>query len=120
MALTDNNQNRGFGKAYLYLRNVKGFGWNHKRVYRICRELELSLWIKPRKRLLREKPEELAVPDAVSRVSSMNFMHEQLESVRSFRLLNVIDDINREALGIKVDFTLPSERDIPAPYQIIA
>ena len=33
--LTDNNRNWGFGLCYLYLRNVKDFGWNHKRVYRI-------------------------------------------------------------------------------------
>ena len=39
----------GFGLCYLYLRNVKGFGWNHKRVYRIYRELELNMRIKPRK-----------------------------------------------------------------------
>jgi putative transposase len=27
--LTDNNRSWGFGLCYLYLRNVKGFGWNH-------------------------------------------------------------------------------------------
>jgi len=51
---------------FLYLRNVKGFAWNHKRVYRTYRELELNLRIKPRKRLVREKPEPLAVPAAIS------------------------------------------------------
>jgi hypothetical protein len=35
--LTDNHRNWGFGLCFLYLRNVKGFGWNHKRVYRIYR-----------------------------------------------------------------------------------
>jgi len=39
--LTDNNRNWGFGLCYLYLRNVKNFRWNHKRIYRIYRELEL-------------------------------------------------------------------------------
>ena len=43
LRLTDNNRNWGFGLCYLYLRNVKGFKWNHKRVYR---ELELNLRIK--------------------------------------------------------------------------
>jgi len=33
--LTDNNRSWGFGLCYLYLRNVKNFGWNHKRIYRI-------------------------------------------------------------------------------------
>ena len=37
--LTDNNRNWGFGLCYLYLRNLKGFKWNHKRVYRVCKEL---------------------------------------------------------------------------------
>ena len=50
LRLTDNHRNWGFGLCFLYLRNVKGFGWNHKRVYRIYRELELNLRIKPRKR----------------------------------------------------------------------
>jgi putative transposase len=49
MRLTDNHRNWGFGLCYLYLRNVKGLGYNHKRVYRIYRELELNLRIKPRK-----------------------------------------------------------------------
>lgn len=57
--LTHNQRNWGFGLCFLHLRNVKGFGWNHKRVYRIYRELELNLRIKPRKRLLRDRPEPL-------------------------------------------------------------
>lgn len=50
----------------------------------------------------------------------MDFMHDQLEDGRSFRLFNVIDDFNREALGIEIDFSLPSERVIRALKQIIA
>jgi putative transposase len=90
-------------------RNVKGFGWNHKRVYRIYRQLELNLRIKPKKRLVREKPATLAEPAAINEVWSMDFMHDQLSDGRSIRLFNVIDDFNREGLGIEVDFSLPSE-----------
>ena len=42
------SQTWGFDLCFLYLRNVKGHPWNHKRVYRIYRELELNLRIKPR------------------------------------------------------------------------
>lgn len=119
LRLTDNHRNWGFGLCYLYLRNVKGFKWNHKRVYRIYKELELNLRIKPRKRLNREKPEPLAVPNSINQVWSMDFMHDQLSDGRSFRILNVIDDYNREALGIEIDFSLPSERVIRALKQII-
>ena len=118
--LTNNNRNRGFGLCYLYLRNVQGFGWNHKRVYRIYRTLELNLRIKPKKRMVREKPATLKVPASINQVWSMDFMHDQLSDGRCIRLFNVIDDFNREALGIDVDFSLPSERVIRSLDQIIA
>jgi putative transposase len=108
--LTHNQRNWGFGLCFLYLRNVKGYPWNHKRVYRIYRELELNLRIKPKKRLVREKPEPLAVPTQINDCWSMDFMHDQLADGRCYRLFNVIDDCNREGLTIDVDFSLPAER----------
>jgi len=119
LRITHNQRNWGFGLCYLYLRNIKGFGWNHKRVYRIYRELELNLRIKPKKRLNRERPEPLAVPSGINDCWSMDFMHDQLADGRSFRLFNVIDDYNREGLGIEVDLSLPSLRVIRALDQII-
>lgn len=117
--LTHNQRNWGFGLCFLHLRNVKHFGWNHKRVYRIYRELELNLRIKPRKRIVREKPEPLAVPDEANQTWSMDFMHDQLSDGRSFRLFNVLDDFNREGLGIEVDLSLPAPRVIRTLEQII-
>ena len=117
--LTHNQRNWGFGLCYLFLRNVKGFAWNHKRVYRIYRELELNLRIKPKKRLVREKPEALTVPQAMNEVWSMDFMHDRLEDGRAIRLFNVLDDFNREGLGIEVDFSLPAERVIRTLSRII-
>jgi putative transposase len=51
--LTNNHRNWGCGLCYLYLRNVKGFKWNHNHVYRINKEQELNLRITPHKRLVR-------------------------------------------------------------------
>jgi putative transposase len=56
----------GFGLCFLYLRNVKRFSWNHKRVYRIYRELELNMRIKPKIRFKRDKPMTLAVPSTIN------------------------------------------------------
>jgi len=116
--LTDNNGSWGFGLCYLFLRNVKNFAWNHKRIYRIYRKLELNLRIKPRKRLMRDKPDVLAVPQGINQVWAMDFMHDSQEDGRNIRLFNVIDDFNREALGIEVEFSLPSERVIRSFMQI--
>jgi len=119
LRLTDKEKNWGFGLCFFYLRNVKGFRWNHKRVYRIYKELELNMRIKPRLRIVRQRPEPLAEPEGINQVWSMDFMHHELDNRRKFRLLNVIDDYNREGLGIEVDFSLPSERVTRVLDQII-
>ncbi len=67
-------------------------------------ELSLNMRIKPKKRLKRDKPEPLTVPESRNESWSMDFMHVQLSDGRSVRLLNVINDFNREALAIEVDF----------------
>lgn len=108
--LTTAHKRWGFGLCFLYLRNVKGFKWNHKRVRRIYCELELNLRIKPKKRVKREKPEPLAVPERPNETWSMDFMADNLSDGRAFRTLNILDDFNREGLGIEVDFSLPALR----------
>ena len=117
--LTANKRIWGFGLCFLYLRNVQGYGWNHKRVYRIYCELELNLRIQPKKRLKRDKPEPLAVPDVPNDTWSMDFMADQLADGRSIRTLNVLEDFNREGLCIEVDFSLPAERVVRSLNQII-
>lgn len=119
LRITQAHRRWGFGLCFLYLRNVKGYGWNHKRVYRIYRELELNLRIKPRRRIKRMYPGELSVPTAQNQVWSMDFMSDQLKDGRSLRTFNVIDDYNREGLGIEVGLSLPSARVIRALEQVI-
>ena len=93
---------------------------NHKRVYRIYCALELNLRIKSRKRLKRDIPDALAVPEAPNITWSKDFLADRLAEVgRQFRLLNVLDDFNREGLGIEVDFSLPAERVIRSLNRII-
>ena len=119
LRLTTANRRWGFGLCYLYLRNVKGYAWNHKRVYRIYRELELNLRIKPRRRIKRDKPDALSVPMAPNQVWSIDFMSDSLVDGRTLRTFNVLDDYNREGLGIEVDLSLPSLRVIRSLEQMI-
>ncbi len=119
LRLTTTNKRWGFGLCFLYLRNIKGYGWNHKRVYRIYRELELNLRIKPKRRIKRDKPDALSVPTAINQVWSMDFMSDTLQNGRGIRTFNVIDDYNREGLGIEIDFSLPATRVIRSLERII-
>ena len=114
------HQRRRFGYRRVHDLLRRDFpGVNHKRVYRIYRELELNLRIKPRKRLIREKPDALEIPSMINHCWSMDFMHDSLADGRSYRLFNVIDDFNREGLCIDVDFSLPALRVIRALDQVI-
>lgn len=119
LRLTSTYKRWGFGLCFLYLRNIKGYGWNHKRVYRIYKALELNLRIKPKRRIKRDKPEALSVPETINQVWSMDFMSDSLIDGRSIRAFNVLDDFNRECLGIDVDLSLPSARVIRSLEQII-
>ena len=118
LRLTSAYRDWGFGLCFLHLRNVKGFAWNHKRVYRIYRELELNLRIKPRKRIVREVPEPLTVPEVANQTWSMDFMHDQLADGRGFRMLNVLDDFNRQGLAMEVDISMPAARVIRSLEQV--
>ncbi len=119
LRLTQTQKRWGFGLCFMHLRNVKGFAWNHKRVYRIYRELELNLRIKPRRRIIRDRPDALSVPTKINQVWSMDFMSDSLENGSKLRTFNVMDDYNREGLTIDVDKSLPSARVIRALEQVI-
>lgn len=119
LRLTQTHKRWGFGLCFMYLRNVKGYRWNHKRVYRIYRELELNLRIKPRRRIKRDRQDELSVPTSINQVWSMDFMSDSLVNGSKLRTFNVMDDYNREGLAIEVAHSLPSTRVIRALEQVI-
>jgi putative transposase len=50
------------------------------------------------------------VPDNPNQVWALDFMHDTLYHGERFRTLNVIDEMNREALAIEIDTSLPAGR----------
>ncbi len=109
LALTRDNPRWGVLKCHQRLR-LEGFRWGFQRVRRIYRAVELNLRIKPRRRLKREKPEKLEVPDEPNEVFSLDFMHDQLSDGRPYRTLNVIDDCTREGLAVVPAISFTAER----------
>jgi putative transposase len=99
----------GFWQSYYRLRR-KDFEWNHKRVYRVYTDMKLNIRRRYRKRLPARVRQALYQPEAINQVWSIDFMSDTLWDGRRYRLLNVIDDYNREVLHIETDLSLPTLR----------
>lgn len=101
----------GFKKLYLRIRNA-GYDWNHKRVYRVYKSLGLNMRPKTKHRL----PECVQTPlqelECINDVWSMDFMSDTLWYGKRYRLLNIIDEYNREFLDVEIDTSLPAHRVI--------
>jgi len=63
--------------------------------------------------------EPLIIPQSLNETWSMDFMCDTLENGRRFRILNVIDDYNREALIVKPQLIFPSELVINALNDLV-
>jgi putative transposase len=81
--------------------------------------LRLNVRRRAKKRLPQRIKEPLAIPAAVNQSWSMDFMYDSLVDGRRFRLLNIIDDYNRESLAIEIDTSLPAPRIIRTLQKLI-
>jgi putative transposase len=85
----------GFGKMLAH-RKSQGWGWNHKKVRRVYRNMNLNLRINTQKwwpvRIL--KP--LGKPKSANRKWPLDFMNGGLISGRSVPILKILDEFNCE------------------------
>lgn len=107
----------GFWKCFRCLR-LQGYGWNHKRVYRVYCTLKLNLPRRTKKRLPQRRKVSLSVVPQSNWMWSIDFMHDSLMNGRRFRTLNILDEGVRECLSIEVDTSLPSARVVRALEQL--
>lgn len=109
--LVDRHPTIGFWKCYYRLRR-KGYDCNHKRLYRVYTLLRLNVRRRVKRRVPQRTKEPLQLPQTINQSWSMDFMCDSLVDGRRFRLLNIIDDYNRESLAIEIDTSLPALRVI--------
>ncbi len=107
--LVDKHPAIGFWQCYYRIRRM-GHEWNHKRIYRVYTEMKLNIRRRHRKRLPARVKQALYQPDTINEVWSVDFMSDALWDGRKFRLLNIVDDYNREVLHIEADTSLPTLR----------
>lgn len=109
LQLSADHPRYGFKKLFRMIR-AEGFFMNHKRCYRIYCELKLNLKRKNKKRLPKRVERALVQPLQSNECWSLDFMSDALFTGKRFRTANVIDDFNREGLGIEIGFSIPAQR----------
>jgi putative transposase len=118
LGFAENKSTRGFEHYYGLIRN-EGLVWNHKRVKRIYNKLGLNLRRKKRKRVPARIKEPLIKPINMNLTWSMDFMHDAISSGRKVKVLNIIDDYNREALAIDIASSITGYRVVEVLKMII-
>ena len=93
-AIVVEEQRWGFWKCRDRLR-AQGYGWNHKRIWRVYCQLRLNLPRRTKRRVPQRVRQPLLVEPRMNAVWALDFMRDTLYSGRVFRTLNVIDEANR-------------------------
>ena len=81
--------------------------------------MKLNLPRRTKKRVITRERQPLVAPKAVNQTWALDFMHDTLYDGRKFRLLNVIDEGNREALRIECGSSIPSTRLLRVMNELI-
>lgn len=119
LELAHGRPEQGFPMLFKRMRRL-GYGWNHKRVYRVYCALKLNKRRKGKRRLPNRSPAPLQASQTMNECWSADFMSDALWGDRRFRTFNVVDDFNRELLAIEVDFNLPAARVVRTLDRIAA
>ncbi len=87
-----------------------GFSDNHKRVYRVYAEEGLQLGRRKRRQKTRYRGTKLDEPNQVNELWTMDFLSDQLQDGRVFRLLVVLDVYSRRCLAVEADTSIGGQR----------
>jgi len=84
--------------------------WNHKRIYRVFKRMQLNLRRAANKRLPKRVRVPVYVPRLPDMIWSADFMSDTLFNAWRFRTFNLVDDFHREVLHMEIDTSITSPR----------
>lgn len=108
----------GYRRLELLVRE-SGMRVNHKRIFRVYRELGLTVRRRKRKRLVREGTPRVSLT-AANQEWALDFVHDGMASGRAIRVLSVVDACTRECLALETDTSFASRRVTRVLEQIVA
>lgn len=112
-ALVEKFPRNGFWLLFNRLRK-QGFIWNHKRVYRVYKAMGLNIKRRTKKRIPQRIKQPLQDLYEPNEQWSMDFMSDTLYGGRRYRILNIMDEFNRELIEFEVATSLPAVKVIEA------
>jgi putative transposase len=104
------HERRRFGYRRIHdLLRVEGHKVNHKRVWRLYRQNDLS--VRKRRKVKRVSSDRIPrlQPSAVNQVWSLDFVMDALANGRRIKCLTIVDDFSRECVDIAVDHGIGGE-----------
>lgn len=108
----------GFWKCFGKVRN-EGHRFNHKRCHRVYGQMKLNMPRRTTKRVITREKQPLTVYKEHNRVWALDFVHDALYDGRRFRVLNVIDESNRQALAVEPGFSISAARLIRVMNRLV-
>lgn len=93
-----------------WLLERQGFAVGQRRVRRIYREEGLAVRRRKRKRFKRIVREPATLPSRPNERWSMDFVHDQFENGRCYRVFAAVDDFTRESVAMEAASSLPAAK----------
>ena len=99
----------GYRRLHALLKK-EGIKTNHKKIYRLYKELNLQLRRKKKKISYQRPKNTKKSAEKPNQTWSMDFLSDSISTGRRIRILSVIDAYSRECLALEVDTSLSGER----------
>lgn len=94
----------GFWKIFQIFRR-QGYPWNYKKVYRVYKSIHFEKRSRLKKRLPARVKNPQVTPEEPNTIWSIDFASDVVASGHKFRVMNIIDDVDRSIVAQEISVT---------------